>query len=268
MKIDYVIPLTRIEKNDNMNDFKTKAKTGKDFAIILFDKVAEDVENTIIEISLDGMSLKTYLCEDSDTSLTIQPLSEGGCTYKITQLVNGNAYVSEGDFAIVSDIQSGSETRHIPFYEKFDKSDYYELVKFILPERVTEGEEIHLAWKLEPELFENIHLGTRKCKESMKLIRNECLTPTTSDVSFSIQEFSDAMIYLEFMLKNGQIFGIKINGEVHNNSSYVGNDPRSYSIMWSQHWEDCGETQRVEVTNVVDVQDPRSNYRSNYIPHL
>ena len=77
MKIDYVIPLTRIEKNDNMNDFKTKAKTGKDFAIILFDKVAEDVENTIIEISLDGMSLKTYLCEDSDTSLTIQPLSEG-----------------------------------------------------------------------------------------------------------------------------------------------------------------------------------------------
>ena len=60
-----------------MNDFKTKAKTGKDFAIILFDKVAEDVENTIIEISLDGMSLKTYLCEDSDTSLTIQPLSEG-----------------------------------------------------------------------------------------------------------------------------------------------------------------------------------------------
>ena len=96
----------------------------------------------------------------------------------------------------------------------------------------------------------------------MKLIRNECLTPTTSDVSFSIQEFSDAMIYLEFMLKNGQIFGIKINGEVHNN--YSG----SYSIMWSQHWEDCGETQRVEVTNVVDVQDPRSNYRSNYIPHL
>ena len=102
----------------------------------------------------------------------------------------------------------------------------------------------------------------------MKLIRNECITPTTSDVSFSIQEFSDAMIYLEFMLKNGQIFGIKINGEVHNNSSYVRNEPKSYSIMWSQHWEDCGETQRVEVTNVVDVQDPRSNYRSNYIPHL
>ena len=190
---------------------------------------------------------------------------EGGYTYKITQLVNGNAYVSEGDFAIVSDIQSGSETRHIPFYEKFDKSDYYELVKFILPERVTEGEEIHLAWKLEPELFENIHLGTRKCKESMKLIRNECLTPTTSDVSFSIQEFSDAMIYLEFMLKNGQIFGIKINGEVHNNS-YVINAPKSYSIMWSQHWEDCGETQRVEVTKVV--QDPRPTYQSNYILRL
>ena len=50
MKIDYVIPLTRIEKNDNMNDFKTKAKTGKDFAIILFDKVAEDVENLNLRI--------------------------------------------------------------------------------------------------------------------------------------------------------------------------------------------------------------------------
>ena len=243
-----------------MDSFKTKAKTGKDFAIILFDKVAEDVENTIIEISLDGMPLKTYLCEDSDTSLTIQPLSEGVYTYKITQLVNGNTYVSEGDFAIVSDIQSGSETRHIPFYEKFDESDYSKLVKFKLPERVIEGEEIHLAWKLEPELFENIYLGTRKFKESMKLIRNECLTPTTSDVSFSIQEFSDVTIYLEFMLKNGQIFGIKINGamsEVHN---YYRDAPKSYSIMWDQHWEDCGETQRVEVTNVVNVQDPRSNH--------
>ena len=73
---------------------------------------------------------------------------------------------------------------------------------------------------------------------------------------------ADSLHDAEKMLKNGQIFGIKINGEVHNN--YSG----SYSIMWSQHWEDCGETQRVEVTNVVDVQDPRSNYRSNYIPHL
>lgn len=107
-------------------------------------------------------------------------------------------------------------------------------------------------------------------QESKKLIRNECLTPTTSDVSFSIQEFSDAMIYLEFMLKNGQIFGIKINGvmsEVHDNY-YGRNAPKSYYIMWSQYWEDCSEAQRVEVTNVVDVQDPGSNYRSNYIPHL
>lgn len=245
-----------------MDNFKTKAKTGKDFAIILFDKVAEDVENTIIEISLDGMPLKTYLCEDSDTSLTIQPLSEGEYSYKITQLVNGNAYVSEGNFAIVGDIQSGSETRHIPFYEKFDKSDYSKLVKFILPERVTEGEEITLAWKLEPELFESIHLGTRKCKESMKLIRNESLAPTADEVSFSIQEFSDTMIYLEFVLKNGQIFGIKISGTLSEEARnyYDRNTLKGYSIKWNQHWEDCGETKRVEVTNTVSVDQVRTYY--------
>ena len=46
-----------------MNNFKSMVKTGKDFAVILYNQVNEDIENTIIEIWLDKMKMRTILCE-------------------------------------------------------------------------------------------------------------------------------------------------------------------------------------------------------------
>ena len=83
-----------------MSDFKCIAKTGNDFAVICFEKVAEEVETTVIEVFMDGMRLKAHLCDDSDTSLTLQPLPEGKYTYTVTQICNGQISKNDGSFSI------------------------------------------------------------------------------------------------------------------------------------------------------------------------
>lgn len=83
-----------------MNDFNSAAYPGSDFVNILFEKVSENIENTVIEIFRDGFKFNTYLCDDSDTSLTIQPLAEGSYTYIVTEIDNGAISKSEGTFII------------------------------------------------------------------------------------------------------------------------------------------------------------------------
>ena len=92
-----------------MNDFKSMAKTGKDFAVILYDQVNEDIENTIIEIRLDKMKMRTVLCEEGETSLTLQPLPNGDYEYTITQIQNESVYKSEGKFIINPESNSNAD---------------------------------------------------------------------------------------------------------------------------------------------------------------
>jgi len=92
-----------------MNDFKSMAKTGKDFAVILYDQVNEDIENTIIEIWLDKMKMRTVLCEEGETSLTLQPLPNGDYEYTITQIQNESVYKSEGKFIINPESNSNAD---------------------------------------------------------------------------------------------------------------------------------------------------------------
>lgn len=92
-----------------MNDFKSMAKTGKDFAVILYDQVNEDIENTIIEIWLDKMKMRTVLCEEGETSLTLQPLPNGDYEYTITQIQNESVYKSEGKFIINLESNSNAD---------------------------------------------------------------------------------------------------------------------------------------------------------------
>ena len=80
-----------------------KAKSGKDFATIIYDHVSEDVENIVAEVFTDGMKIQTILCDESDTSITIQPLAKGNYTYTITQIAGGTVSKSEGEFSIVRD---------------------------------------------------------------------------------------------------------------------------------------------------------------------
>ncbi len=90
-----------------MSDFKTKAYTGKDFVNILFERIGKEVDNIVVEIFLDGMKFKTILCEDGDSSLTLQPLAEGYYTYTVTQICGETVKSANGSFTILGDWDKG-----------------------------------------------------------------------------------------------------------------------------------------------------------------
>ena len=92
-----------------MNNFKSMVKTGKDFAVILYDQVNEDIENTIIEIWLDKMKMRTILCEEGETSLTLQLLPCGDYEYTITQIQNESVYKFGGKFIIDPESNSNAD---------------------------------------------------------------------------------------------------------------------------------------------------------------
>lgn len=237
-----------------MGDFKTIAKTGKDFVTILYEKVSEDVENTIIELSLDGMKMKTYLCDNTDTSITIQPLAKGAYAYRISQVSTEKTYVSEGEFNISSGQGSISECRHIPFYEKLSDADLRNLVEFSCPDDLN-GDKVKISWELEPELFECVHIGVRKRTQPGSLLFNECVAPSVKEYSIRIQELRGANIYFEFVLKNGQFFGMILNANVSVHTK------DSYKLRWSNNYVKVDEeVKRVEVINTVPVTNSANRY--------
>ena len=83
-----------------MSDFKTVAYTGMYFVNIIFEKVSDNVDNIIVELSRDGLKMKTYLCDETDTSLTIQPLAEGKYSYTVSQISEDSVFKAEGEFTI------------------------------------------------------------------------------------------------------------------------------------------------------------------------
>lgn len=97
-----------------MNDFKTIAKTGPDFVNIIFEQAADDVDNIIIEVFVDGMKMKTVLCESTDTSLTLQPLADGEYTYKISHITESSVKTSSGSFKI-KDYRSRNNDAYITY---------------------------------------------------------------------------------------------------------------------------------------------------------
>ena len=44
-----------------MNDFKSIAKTGADFVNIVFEHASDEIDNIVVELSVDGMKMKTLM---------------------------------------------------------------------------------------------------------------------------------------------------------------------------------------------------------------
>ena len=95
-----------------MSDFKTKAYTGKDFVNILFERIGEEVDSIVVEISLDGMKFKTILCEDGDSSVTVQPLTNGTYNYKVTQICGETVKTTKGTFLITGGENNAAYTAY------------------------------------------------------------------------------------------------------------------------------------------------------------
>lgn len=83
-----------------MNDFKTVAYTGMYFVNIIFEKISDEVDNIIVELSRDGLKMDTYLCDGTETSLTIQPLAEGKYSYTVSQISEDSFSKASGEFTI------------------------------------------------------------------------------------------------------------------------------------------------------------------------
>ena len=80
-----------------MNDFRTIAKTGPDFVNIIFEQAADDVDNIIIEVFVDDMKMKTFVCE-------------GDYHYKVSQISNSEVKVAENIFTITkNDVSSDNK---------------------------------------------------------------------------------------------------------------------------------------------------------------
>jgi len=86
-----------------MNDFNSKAYTGRDFANIFFEKKSEDVETITIQLFRDGFSFNTILCDSTDTSYTMHSLASGNYEYVIMQMVDGHPFYSKDSFCIKSE---------------------------------------------------------------------------------------------------------------------------------------------------------------------
>lgn len=84
-----------------MTSFKTMAKTGSDFAIILFQPISDEIDNITVDIWVDDMKLRTFICDPADTSVTIQPLAEGKYKYKVSQITEDDVFSATGEFKIV-----------------------------------------------------------------------------------------------------------------------------------------------------------------------
>ena len=90
-----------------MNDFKTIAKTGPDFVNIVFENTMDDIDNILVELFIDDMKMNTFVCEGTDTSITIQPLAEGNYHYKVSQISDSRVQVAENNFTIIkNDVSS------------------------------------------------------------------------------------------------------------------------------------------------------------------
>ncbi len=96
-----------------MIDFMIVARTGPDFVNIVFEQVSEDIDNILVELFVDEMKMRTFVCDGTDSSLTIQPLAEGDYEYKVSQISDKGVYVAEGIFTIGKKESFASEGSNI-----------------------------------------------------------------------------------------------------------------------------------------------------------
>ncbi len=180
-----------------MSGFRTEAFTGLDFVNILFEKAAEEVDNTVVEVFRDGMKVNTYLCDDTDTSLTIQPLAAGGYTYTVTQVSGGAVHRADGAFTVGQPPEN--RKTHVPFAFLYERPSN---MFWILPGELYRNNKVEIEWMLKNgDLFESVFVGIYNSMSSRMSVT--VVKPSDRHFTYTGPLSDSSLIYLEFLMKNG-----------------------------------------------------------------
>ena len=98
-----------------MIDFKHIANTGPHFVNILFDKIGDTVDNILVEVYFitdckEKYKVKSIVCDETETSVTIYPLAKGKYEYEVIQIAGLDISKETGTFS-VEDIYTTYDTK-------------------------------------------------------------------------------------------------------------------------------------------------------------
>ena len=191
-----------------MSDFNTIAKTGEDFVNIVFEHASDDIENIMIDLSVDGMKMKTFICDGTENSLTVQPLAAGDYQYRIAQISGNGIKNAEGGFTIDGKKHneiSSAGYEYVPLYHFLSKHDLESLTSLLHMRTYSEEKgEINVIWNNDGITFKNIYIGLKPSISSSVIIEEACLDGDETEYTFENIELDKPVIFLDFLLSNGQ----------------------------------------------------------------